>query len=83
MRREKTFSDELEELHLEKETYKDLKNSGLLGELPLERDIEKYEHELSTLEHIRDYIQIKIDIVLEKIKECKHMLETLNKDDKS
>lgn len=41
----------------------------------LQYDLEKYEHELSTLEHIRDYIQMKIDIVLEKIEFCKKMLD--------
>lgn len=42
-----------------------------------EYELEKYEHELSTLEHVRDYVQMKIDIVTDKIKECRHVLEKL------
>jgi len=42
---------------------------------PVEYDLEKYERELSTLEHIRDYVQVKIDIAKGHIDMCKHVID--------
>ena len=46
---------------------------------PVEYDLEKYERELSTLEHIRDYVQVKIDIAKDHIATCKKIIDERDK----
>ena len=43
-------------------------------------DLDKYEHELSTLEEIRDYVDRKIKNVIEKIETCRSILKSMSKD---
>jgi hypothetical protein len=51
-----------------------IKKSKLLA------DLEKYEHELSTLESIKDYIDQKIYSVRNKIEQCRMLLKNTRKD---
>lgn len=67
----------------ERDSLEHLSEQGLLdGGEKLRINLEKYEHELSTLEHIRDYVLMKMKIARDKVAECKMILGKLEgKDD--
>lgn len=46
-----------------------------MNKTPLEYEIEKYEHEISSFEWLRDIISNRIEKIKEKLETCRHLMK--------